>query len=98
MVPVKQERVLMRCPAGQPRPGLRRWSGEAKVETLLGPPTQREAKAGEALCPSEGSRWARLALSGPEMNWARGTEAKPLTGRTKAGKCLRRTPAKFPKP
>lgn len=68
------------------------------METLLGPPTQRETKAGEALCPLEGSRWARLALSGPGMSRARGTEAKPLTSRTKAGKCLRRTPAKFPKP
>ena len=68
------------------------------METLLGSPTQQEAKARAALCPLEGSRWARLALSSPGMSQAQGIAAKPLTSRTKAGKCLRHTPAKFSKP
>lgn len=39
-----------------------------------------------------------LALSSPGMSQAQGIAAKPLTSRTKAGKCLRHTLAKFSKP
>lgn len=40
----------------------------------------------------------QMGQSGPGMSQAWGIEAKPLTSRTKAGKCLRRTPGKFSKP